>query len=245
MNRRTAAAVVLAIGASSIAYAQTSPDAGPHASPGMLTHLHLSAEGSVSVPPDELVAMLVAEAQAAATSAAQHQVNELMAGGLKEARGIAGVEARAIGYSVRMVDLNTPAVPDVRPAPQRPGWIAEQTLELRSNAGEQLLDLMGKLQGAGFATAGLNWQLSPTLGRHARDTAMQEALKALQARAAAAAAVLGLRVDHLQDVQVDMPEVVPIRPMMAMAAKAGPPPEATAAPQAVTSDVSADVVLRP
>jgi uncharacterized protein YggE len=245
MNRRTAAAVVLAIGVSSMAYAQTSPGAGMHPRAGTVTHLHLSADGSVLVPPDELVATLLAEARSASAAAAQHQVNELMAQGLKEARGIAGVEARAIGYSVRVADSATPAVPDERPTPQRPGWIAEQTLELRSNAGEQVLELVGKLQDVGFAVAGLDWQLSPALGRKARDTAMQEALKALQVRTAAAAAVLGLKVDHLQDVRVDMAEVVPVRPMMAMAARAGPTPEATAVPQAVTSRVCADVVLRP
>jgi hypothetical protein len=49
----------------------------------------------------------------------------------------------------------------------------------------------------------------------------------------------------VQDVQVDMPAVGPGRPMMAMAMRADPPPEATAASQAVISEVSADVVLRP
>ena len=47
----------------------------------------------------------------------------------------------------------------------------------------------------------------------------------------------------MRDVRVDMPEPSPIRPMMAMRMKAGPAPEATASPQNVTSEVSADVVL--
>jgi hypothetical protein len=36
-----------------------------------------------------------------------------------------------------------------------------------------------------------------------------------------------------------------IRPMMAMRMKAGPAPEVTAAPQDITSETSADIVLRP
>ncbi len=65
-------------------------------------------------------------------------------------------------------------------------------------------------------------------------------------RAAAAAAALGLHVDHLREVRLDGPVLVP-RPlggMMAMAARAVPP-QATAAPAEVTVEVSADVVLRP
>ncbi len=71
------------------------------------------------------------------------------------------------------------------------------------------------------------------------------ALKAPQARAAAAAAVLGLHVDHRQEIRVDVRDVFPVRPMMAMAARAAPAPEVTAVPQVVTTEVSADIMLRP
>jgi uncharacterized protein YggE len=234
--------VAVLMSVSGAANAQAPSDAGPHAAPATVTHLHLSADGSVSVPPDELVATLVATAKSPSAAAAQHQVNALMAQGLKEAQAIVGIDARAVGDSVQSAEP-LPATVE-RPASQRSEWVAEQTLELRSNASEQLLDLVGKLQGIGFVAAGLDWQLSPALGRKARDAAMQEALKALQARTTAAAAVLGLRLDHLQDVEVDMRDIVPVRPMMA-AMRGGPPPQATAAQQAVTSEVSADVVLRP
>lgn len=69
------------------------------------------------------------------------------------------------------------------------------------------------------------------------------ALKAPQARAAAAATVLGLHVDHRQEVRVDVRDVFPVRPMMAMAARAAP--EVTAVPQVVTTEVSADLMRRP
>lgn len=243
MIRRAPIVVAVVMGVSGAANAQAPSDAGPHASPATVTHLHLSADGSVSVPPDELVATLVATAKSPSAAAAQHQVNVLMAQGLKEAQAIVGITARAVGYSVQSADP-VPATVE-KPTSQRSEWVAEQTLELRSNASEQLLSLVGKLQGAGFAAARLDWELSPVLGRKARDAAMQEALKALQARMTAAAAVLDLREDHLQDVEVDMRDIVPVRPTMAIAMRAGPPPQATAAPQAVTSEVSADVVLRP
>ncbi len=209
----------------------------------LATHLHLSADGSVQVPPDLLVADLVASATSASPAVAQRAVNTLMLHGLNAAKGVTGVDARAMDYSVDPVDLNEPLLPTSRPLPRRSGWTAQQTLELRSPAGEQLLDLVGKLQGEGLAVGSLGWQLSPALGDKARNAAMVEALKALRSRAAAAASTLGLEVDHLQDVRVDMPEVFPVRPMMAMAARMGPP-SATASPQFVSSQVTAEVIVR-
>ena len=207
-----------------------------------LTHLHLSAEGSVSEPPDVLVGDLTAEATSPSAVDAQRKVNAMMAQGMKDAHATEGIEARAMGYAVNQVDLDEGVVP-VRPHPRRMGWTAQQTLEVRGKDGDRLLSLVGKLQDEGLAVASLDWQLSPELGREARDAAMVKALQALRVRADKAAQALGLKVDHLQDVRVDLPEPMPIRPLMAMRMKAGPAPEATASPQDITSEASADVVL--
>jgi hypothetical protein len=56
---------------------------------------------------------------------------------------------------------------------------------------------------------------------------------------------LGLKVDKLQDVRVDTQGTMQIRPLMATLMQAGPPPQASASPQDITSEVSADVFLRP
>jgi uncharacterized protein YggE len=67
------------------------------------------------------------------------------------------------------------------------------------------------------------------------------------ARVKAAAATLGLQVDHVQEVRLDGPNDRPRPPfpMMAMAGRAMPAPQATAAPEEVTAEVSADYVLKP
>jgi uncharacterized protein YggE len=112
--------------------------------------------------------------------------------------------------------------------------------------GSTLLDLIGRLQQQGFLMASLDWQLSPALRRKAYAEATTIALKALQDQAASAATTLGLHVDHLKDVQLQPREPRPIRPMMAMAARASAPaPQTTAAPEDVTAEVSAEVVLHP
>jgi uncharacterized protein len=227
------------------AWAQTPPPGEARAAaPPSLTHLHLSAEGSVSQPPDELVGDLTAEATSPSTAEAQRKVNAMMAQGMKEARAVEGIEARAAGYAVNQVDLDEGSAP-VRPHPRRIGWTAQQTLEVRGKDGDRLLSLVSKLQDEGLAVASIDWQLSPELGREARDGAMVKALQALRVRADKAAQALGLKVDQFQDVRVDMPGSMPIRPMMATRMQAGPPPQATASPQDITSEVSADVVLRP
>ena len=121
-----------------------------------------------------------------------------------------------------------------------------QTLELHGSDGPALLDLAGRLQQDGLAAASLDWQLSPTLRRRAHEEATTAVLKDLQVRAAAAAATLGLKVDHLRDVMLDAPEFQPRRPfpMMALEARAAPPPQVTAAPEDVTANVSAEIVPR-
>ncbi len=202
------------------------------------TVLHLSATGLVQVVPDQLAAELVAQstsASSASAATAQRQVNGLMADGMKMGQAVAGVDARAVGYSVAPGD------------DRRATWIARQTLELRAADGPALLDLAGKLQEHGLALASLDWQLSPALRRKAHEEATTAALKELQAEAASAAATLGLHVDHLQDVRLDEASFQPRRgvPMMAVSRMSSPPPQASAAPEEVTAQVSADVLLRP
>ena len=200
------------------------------------TQLHLGASASVQASPDELVADLVAQSTSRSAAAAQRQVNNLNAEGMSEARGVAGVDARAIGYSVDPGD------------DKRTTWTAQQTLELRGHDGPSLLDLTGRLQERGFATASLDWQLSDAARRKAHDAATIDALKRLQQRARDAAAALGLRVDRLQDVRLDDTPVFQPRPggpMVMMAARMAAPPQATASPENVTAEVTADVLLRP
>lgn len=238
--------VVMVIGVSRAGWAQPAGQGTPPGAAGPpVTHLHLSADASVPVVPDLLVADLVVQASSASAATAQDKVNALMAQGLARAKAVTGVDVRAIGYSVQLVQPDEPMA-GARPGPHRLEWTAQQTLELRAAAGDQLLELVGALQGQGFAASGIDWQLSPEQERKARDAAMVEALRALRARADAAAAALDLHTDHVEDVQVDTPQVFPVRPMMAAAAAPMvAPPAASKAVQPVSSQVTADVVLRP
>ncbi|WP_158744109.1 SIMPL domain-containing protein [Acidisphaera sp. L21] len=221
----TVAAIIGGMLCSQVAMAQTAP------APMLL---HLSATGTVQVTPDQLVADMLALNTARSPAAAQRLVNSMIATGMSTSTAVAGVEARAVGYSVGPLD------------DKRTGWTAQQTLELRSSEGPALLDLVGKLQQQGLAAGSLDWEVSPALRRKAHEQATTEALKSLQARAASAAEALGLHLDHIQDVRLDSTSVPPRAfPAMAMARMAAPAPQATASQEDVTASVSADYVLKP
>jgi predicted secreted protein len=235
----TVALAVMLAGAPGLALAQ--PPAARQAPaqssvPPAETLLHLSADGSVQAAPDELVADLLAEDSSASAADAQRRINALIEQGMQAAHAVPGINARAVAYQVLPMDE------------KRTKWLAQQTLELRGPDGPALLDLANRLQQQGFVTASLDWRLSPASRRKAFAEATTVALKALQAEAASAAATLGLRVDHLKDVQLLPPGFQPVRPIMGMAMtlRAGASaPQATAAPEDVAAQVSAEVVLRP
>jgi predicted secreted protein len=197
------------------------------------TLLHLSATRSVSIDPDELVAGLTAQNTSPSPAAAQRQVNGMVASAMKLAAAVPGVAAKAVDYSVDRADE------------KRGTWIAQQTVDLRGTDGPALLDLVGKLQANGLVVSTLDWQISAEKQLRAHDAAMDLALKALQERAATAAAALGMQVDHVQDVRLDDADPNPPRPMTAAKmAFSVPAPQATAARADVRASVSADIVLR-
>lgn len=200
--------------------------------PSGATVLHLSATAEVPVTPDLLVADLVAQNTSPAPADAQRQVNALVAEAVKEAHGVAGVDARATGYAVDPTDEKHTA------------WSAQQTVELRGANGPTLLDLAGRLQAHGLIMASLDWQLSDKASREAHDTATIAALAELRNRARDAATALHLQVDRFSDVRLDAPTYAP-RPFPMRAMIAGPmaAPQATQAGQNVSADVSADVAL--
>jgi len=73
-----------------IALAVLARSGGAEAQPAVAptTLLHLSTTASVSVPPDQLVAELVAQTTATSPATAQRQVNDTMARGMQAARSV-------------------------------------------------------------------------------------------------------------------------------------------------------------
>jgi len=213
--------------------AQAQP--APLATPLAETALHIAESAEVTRAPDEVVAVLRAEARAGSAAAAQEAVNRLITAAVERTRGVPGVRVATGGYWTNRVD-------DGR------AWQAAQQITLRAGEGAALLDLVGALQAQGFATSSLNWTLTRDTRRAAREEASRLALDALRRRAESVAEQLGLMLVGLREVRIDVPDQAP-RPMAMMAAARAP--GAATAPVAVSEDipvnasVQAVAVLRP
>lgn len=195
------------------------------------TILHLSATASVHVMPDELHAELAAQSSAASPAAAQNEVNAMIGKALAEARAVTAVTASTGAYSVWHV------------TDPHPRWQAQQTLILTAHDGTALLDLVGKLQGQGFAVSDLGWRLAAGTEAAAREKAQAEALARLKGRAEAAAKVLDLHFAGFREIWLTPPPSPSIQPMVLMAAR-GAPPNAAPAEASVTATVEAAVTLQ-
>lgn len=222
-------AASVAWGAGGAAWAQCpAPPAGP-------PMLHLTAGGHAKVAPDELVADMVALSVATSPVTAQRRVNTLMAGAATAAKQVAGVHAAFQDYAVTLTD------------PKEQKWTAQQTLELRADGAEALLDLVARLQSEGLAVGSLGWRVSEARQAQAQEAATEAALAALRRRADLAAKALGMAVDHIQDVRLDQgPMPMPMLRRMNVAMSAAmPPPNVTPEAQEIGAQVSADIALRP
>jgi len=201
------------------------------------TLLHIGETAEVTRAPDEVVATLRAESRAGTAAAAQDAVNRSIAAAVARAQAVTGVRVSTGGYWTSRVDEGR-------------SWQATQSLTLRGADPAKLLELAGAMQAQGLALGGLNFGLTRDANRAARQEASAMALDALQKRAEAVAAQLGLQLVGLREVRIDTSDRGTARPMpMAMArASASPapaPPVAVAEDVVVTAGVEAVAVLRP
>jgi uncharacterized protein len=201
------------------------------------TELHLTATGSVQVPPDESVADLTVQVYAPQAAAAQASVNRLMAAALNAARQMPGITATTGGYDVATSSNAQGHVTQ---------YAASQILHLTGPAeygrpAAAFTGLIGRLQAQGLQLNTLSADLSPAGRQHAQDEAIQTALRRLHDQAALIAASLGEKTGAIKSLTVGA--AGPIMPlpgrMMAMA------PSDQPGPVTVTESVSATIELAP
>jgi predicted secreted protein len=200
------------------------------------TILRLSVTATVTAMPDELVAQLTANADAATAGAAQRQVNEMVEAALGAAKPLSAVTASTTQYSV----WHETDPKDI--------WHASQGIALRSHDGGGLLTLIGTLQQQGLAVGDLGWQLSPALSEKTYEQAIAKAIDLLTQRATTVAALLHLTATGFRSVSVGEdagrpPQPVGMMRMMAMAPTAAPPPSARADAVMVSATVSGEARL--
>jgi predicted secreted protein len=205
------------------------------------TLLNLSASERMTLPQDLLGASLRVESRSADPRKVQDDINKAMTAALALTKTVAAVKTTTGSYQVYEQRLER----NVRL------WQGQQSLQLESKDSAALLDLAGKLQGAGFAVSGLNWSLSPERAESVRDELLVKALGNLKAKAALVARTLGKSGYELTDVNLDgapppMPMYRAVRMEMTMAADgAVAAPVAEAGETEVVVGVSARALLKP
>jgi predicted secreted protein len=208
------------------------------------TVLKLAETATLHADPDELAAELRAEASARTAADAQAAVNQAMRRALDQAKAIADVTAATGSYSVWLEGSSPP--------PGRPAtsglWHATQTLQLTSQNGPVLLNLLGSLQAQGLAAGQLAWRLSEQKERTVKEEATRRAVQQLRGRAEQIAGLLGLTFGSFREVSLT-PEPQP-RSLLAMrtveaAAPGFPEPSAEPGPIPVSATVQAEVLLQP
>jgi predicted secreted protein len=127
-----ACATLIAVGAASLARAQTIIDVAPTSQP-IVT---ITASATSNVPNDRMHAFMRAEAENVDAAQAASDVNARMARALSRARAATGVEASTAGYgSFQVTEQNQPT-----------RWRVSQTLVLESGDFAMLSALVSKLQ---------------------------------------------------------------------------------------------------
>jgi predicted secreted protein len=240
-TRLSALALAGALAIAAAASVARAGDSGLQLPPAGHTLVNLSASERTTLPQDLLTAALRIEARGAEPRKVQDDINKAMTKALALAKAVPTVKTSTGGYQVYEQRLER----NVRV------WQGQQTVQLESKDSAALLDLAGKLQGAGFAVSGLNWSLSPERAESVRDELLVKALGNLKAKAALVARTLGKSGYELTDVNLDgAPQPVPmyraVRMEMAMAADgAVAAPVAEAGETEVVVGVSARALLKP
>jgi predicted secreted protein len=240
-TRLPALALAGALAIAAAASVARAGDGGLQLPPAGHTLVNLSASERMTLPQDLLTAALRIEARGVEPRKVQDDINKAMTKALALAKAVPTVKTSTGGYQVYEQRLER----NVRV------WQGQQTVQLESKDSAALLDLAGKLQGAGFAVSGLNWSLSPERAESVRDELLVKALGNLKAKAALVARTLGKSGYELTDVNLDgAPQPVPmyraVRMEMAMAADgAVAAPVAEAGETEVVVGVSARALLKP
>ena len=210
--------------------------------------LHISATEQREVDQDLLIASLRIEVEDTDNKKVQNDVNTGMAKALEIAKKYADVKAITRGYNVHQYDKNAGR----KDRPRNMVWKGTQSVQLKSKNAEDLLELAGKIQGAGFIMGGLSYTLSPEVAAKVQDEMLETALEKLQNRAQRAAKALGKSKAELKDINTQgnyRPQPVYQRggmEMMAMAADAKmAAPVASPGETTITMTVNARAILKP
>lgn len=209
--------------------------------------LHISATESREVDQDLLIATLRIEVEDANNRTVQNDVNKGMKAALDLAKSYKDVKAITRGYNVHQYDKNA----GKRDRPRELVWKGSQSVQLKSKNADELLELAGKIQNAGFLMDGLSYTLSPEVAAQVQDEMLEAALEKLRTRAERAAKALGKKEAELKEINTQG-NYTPAQPVyhrgvraeMAVMSDKMAAPVASAGETTITMNVNAKALLR-
>ncbi len=163
------------------------------------TLVDLSATERVEVEQDLLTATLRYETENSNPRALQNEINSHMKEALGIAQSVETVKTSTQGYNVYQYDPHR----HKKSLPSKKIWRGSQGIQLKSKNADDLLDLVGRIQGTGLTMNGLNYSVSPELLEETRNNLLEAALKKLQIKAKRTARALGKTKTALLHVTVD------------------------------------------
>ncbi len=209
--------------------------------------LHISATETREVDQDLLMASLRIEVEDADNKKVQNDINTAMAKALDKTKKFKNVKAITRQYNVHSYDKNG----GKKNLPRRIVWKGQQSLTLKSKNADELLELAGEIQAAGFVMGGLNYTLSPEVAAKIQDEMLEAALKKLTARAQRAAKALGKSKAELKEINAQgnhRPQPVYAQRGMVQMEMSAPAkmaaPVASPGETTLTMNVSAKALLR-
>jgi len=230
MNTSTRSLAILACALPVAATA--APPAHGHDDTTPPTELRIDTTGTATAAPDRMVATFSAEKTAPSVAAAQRAVTAMIHGATTTTAAYRTITTRAGQYDV------------TRSGDRQETWTARQVLTLSAPAGDvsALLDLTGRLQSAGLALNGFDWQLADETRTRLRHTAELQAIADLRDRARTVAGAMDMSVVRFAELSLDDNSAP--RPMV-MARMAAMAPAATPEDQSVSVHATAKVLLAP
>lgn len=163
------------------------------------TLVDLSATEQIEVQQDLLTATLRYESENPSARTLQNEINSHMKEALEIAQKFETVQASTQGYNVYQYDPHR----HKKSLPSKKIWRGSQGLRLKSKNSDDLLELVGRIQGTGLTMNGLNYSISPELLEETRNNLLEAALKKLQIKAQRIAKALDKTKSALLHVTVD------------------------------------------
>ena len=199
----------------------------------------VAASATSALANDRMHAWLRAEADNPDPTAAANEVNSRMAKALARAKAVRGIDASTTSYtSYQVSERNQPS-----------RWRVSQTLTLEGADFSALSALVSKIQGDdGLVLSGMNFSVSAAARQAAEDALTQQAIKAWQARAQAAATGFGSSSWRAGRVTIQTGDIVRPQPMLrasAMQAAAVAPIATEAGNTDITVTITGDAILEP